>query len=56
MVKWVYDKSGFRFVEFFFNIGTYDIRVSFWTKPDLFEKFLPVYEQIISTLRVTRGL
>lgn len=56
MVKWIYDKSGFRFVEFFFNIGTYDIRISFWTKPDLFEKFLPVYEQIISTLRVTRGL
>lgn len=52
MVKWIYEKSGFRFEEFFFNIDTYDIRVAFWSKPELFEKFTPVYEQIMSTLSV----
>ncbi len=56
MIKWVYDKGNFRFAEYFFSIGTYDIRISFWTKSDLFEKFLPVYEAIISSLEVTGGL
>jgi hypothetical protein len=56
LVKWTYAKSGFRFVEFFFAIDTYDIRIAFWTHPDLFDNFLPVYEQIISTLIVTGGL
>ena len=31
MSKWIYDKSGYRFVEFFFIVDTYDIRLSFWT-------------------------
>ena len=55
MVKWVYDKSGYRFVEFFFVVDTYDIRLSFWTKPQLFENFLPVFEEIMSTLEFTSG-
>ncbi len=55
MIKWVYDKSDYRFVEFFFNIETYDIRISFWTKPNLYDNFLPVFEQIMSTLSLTTG-
>jgi hypothetical protein len=50
MVKWVYDKDGFRFAEFFFNVDTYDVRIAFWTKPELFGNFLPVYEEIIATV------
>ena len=55
MVKWVYDKAGYRFVEFFFVIDTYDVRVSFWTKPQLFTGFLEVFEEIMSTLSLTAG-
>jgi hypothetical protein len=55
MTKWVYNKSGYRFVEFFFIIDTYNIRLSFWTKPDLFSNFLPVFEEIASTVTVTNG-
>ena len=53
MIKWEYEKSGFCFVEFFINVGTYDIRIAFWTKPDLYKNFLPVFEEIISTLTIT---
>jgi hypothetical protein len=56
MVKWVYDKVGFRFAEYFFTIDTYDIRIAFWTRTDNFEKFLPVFEGIMSSLQVTGGL
>lgn len=55
MVKWIYDKAGYRFVEFFFVVGTYDIRLSFWTKPELFTGFLPVFEEIAGTLTLTAG-
>ncbi len=50
MVKWIYDKSGYRFVEFFFVVDTYDIRLSFWTRRQLFSGFLPVFEEIAATL------
>jgi hypothetical protein len=56
LVKWVYDKADFRFAEFFFTIGTYDIRIAFWSRKDLFEKFLPVYEEMISSIEVRSGL
>jgi hypothetical protein len=55
MVKWVYDKAGYRFVEFFFVIDTYDIRLSFWTRPQLFTGFLQVFEEIVSTLSLTNN-
>lgn len=55
ITRWIYDKYGFRFVEYFFNSDTYDIRISFWAKPDYFEKFLPVYEKIMSSLTITNG-
>jgi hypothetical protein len=56
MVKWVYDKSGYRFVEFFFVVDTYDIRLSFWTRPALFDGFLPVFEDIAASLAPVTGL
>lgn len=55
MAKWVYDKSGYRFVEFFFVVDTYDIRLSFWTKPELFVNFLPVFEETAASLTLTAG-
>lgn len=55
MVKWVYDRSEYRFVEFFFTVDTYDIRLAFWSKTDMFARFLPVFEGIISTLELTAG-
>jgi hypothetical protein len=54
-VKWIYDKGDFRFAEFFINIGTYDIRIAFWSRQALFEKFLPVYEDMISSIEVRGG-
>ena len=56
LVKWVYDKADFRFAEFFINIGTYDIRIAFWSRLELFEKFLPLYEEMISSIEVRGGL
>jgi hypothetical protein len=50
MVRWDYARDGFRFVEFFFSVDTYNLRVAFWTKPLLFKNFLPVYKEIIGTL------
>jgi hypothetical protein len=47
---WRYTKGGFCFVEYFFDVDTYDIRVAFWSKPRLFENFLPVYNDIIGSL------
>jgi hypothetical protein len=56
LVKWVYDKADFRFAEFFINIGTYDIRIAFWSRKELFEKFLPSYEEMIGSIEVRGGL
>lgn len=53
MIKWVYEKSGYRFVEFFFNNNTFDIRIAFWTRKEYFDNFLPVFESIISSLTIT---
>jgi hypothetical protein len=53
MIQWIYEKSGFKFVEFFLKIETYNIRIAFWTKPKLFSNFLPVYEDIMATLILT---
>ncbi len=53
MVRWEYAKDEFRFVEFFFSVDTYNIRVAFWTKPALYDHFLPVYEDIMETLSLS---
>ena len=55
MVRWDYEVDGFRFVEFFFTLDTYNIRAAFWTKPSIFDRFEPVYLDIMSSLSfVTR--
>ncbi len=53
MIQWIYEKAGFKFVEFFFKIETYNVRIAFWTKPRLFSNFLPVYEDIMRTMILT---
>jgi len=50
VVTWSYESSGFQFAEFFFTIDTYNIRIAFWSKPNIFKRFLPVYYDIISSL------
>lgn len=50
LVTWLYEKDGFRFIEFFFKVDTYNVRIAFWTKPRLFPQFLPVYKDNIGTL------
>jgi hypothetical protein len=54
-VKWIYTKAGYRFIEFFFVVDTYNVRLSFWTKPELFTNFLPVFEEIVGTITFTSG-
>jgi hypothetical protein len=54
MIRWVYEKAGFKFVEYFFKIETYNVRIAFWAKPKLFANFFPVYEEIMGTM-VTSG-
>ncbi len=51
LIKWEYGISEFRFVEFFFTADTYDIRIAFWARPDIFTRFEPVYYDIISSLK-----
>lgn len=55
VIAWEYQYQGFHFVEYLFASGSYNIRIAFWTKPELFLNFLPVYEEIMSTLTATRG-
>lgn len=50
MIRWDYVVGGFRFVEFFFTLDTYNIRIAFWTKPGIFDRFEPVYLDIMSSL------
>lgn len=50
MVRWNYVKYGFQFIEFFFTLDTYNIRIAFWSKPNIFKRFLPVYFNIMSSL------
>jgi hypothetical protein len=53
MIKWEYLIGNFHFVEFFFVLDTYDVRVAFWTKQTIFDRFLPQYEDIISSITLT---
>ena len=50
VVKWEFSKLGLQYVEFFFTIDTYNIRVAFWSEPEIYRRFLPVYLSIISSL------
>jgi hypothetical protein len=53
MIEWQYEKQGFRFIEFFFKVDTYNIRIAFWTTPELFPNFVQVYREIMGTLNIT---
>jgi hypothetical protein len=50
MVRWDYTVGEFRFVEFFFTLDTYNVRIAFWSKPAIFERFENIYLDIISSL------
>jgi hypothetical protein len=49
-IKWEYVHNGMNFAEFLFRAGTRNVRIAFWTKPELYNEFLPVYEGIMATL------
>lgn len=49
MIKWIYYSNGFKYVEFFLVLDTYDFRIAFWAQPTLFDRFLPEYYTIISS-------
>jgi hypothetical protein len=51
--KWVFDQMGFRFVEYFIKINGCNIRFTFWTKPEQFNRYIDIFEVIMSTLTVT---
>ncbi len=52
MIRWNYNKFGYRFVEYFFTIDTYNMRIAFWATPPIFDRFSSVYVSIISSLEV----
>jgi hypothetical protein len=55
-LKWEYSAGQFRYAEFLFRIGTFNIRIAFWTVPERYDEFLPVYEDIMSTLSTAAGI
>jgi hypothetical protein len=55
LIRWDYRFRGLRFAEFLFRVGTYNVRIAFWTKPELFDDFLPEFEDIMSTLELKAG-
>jgi len=50
MIKWQYTYQGLQYAEFLFRSGTYNVRIAFWTTPDLYTRFLSEYEAIMSSL------
>ncbi len=56
MIRWDYVTGGFRFVEFYFKVDTYNIRIAFWSMPSVFDRFEPVYLDIISSLSLINRL
>ncbi|GAI35280.1 unnamed protein product [marine sediment metagenome] len=50
IVKWEYSKFDMQYVEFFFTMDTYNVRVAFWAEAPIFKRFLPVYLTIMSSL------
>ena len=53
VVRWEYSKSDFKFVEYFFSVDTYNLRIAFWTKPSLYGNFFSVYKEIMGSLVIT---
>jgi hypothetical protein len=55
-MKWEYQYRGLRFVEFLFQVRTYDVRIAFWSTPERYPEFLPAYEDIMATLNYRAAL
>ncbi|MDD5675202.1 MAG: hypothetical protein PHC61_13620 [Chitinivibrionales bacterium] len=53
MLKWVYDGGGgqYRFAEYFIRLGTYNIRIAFWTERGSFDGFKDTFESTIRTFK-----
>jgi hypothetical protein len=49
---WRYDADGFCFIEYFFNLDTYNVRIAYWTTPELFKRFRPVYDDMIGSVDI----
>lgn len=52
MIRWSYTEYGCQFIEFFFAVDTYNIRIAFWAQSAVFQRFLPVYFSIISSIEI----
>lgn len=56
VVIWEYSKkngqSKVRFIEFFFALRSYTIRIAFWADPRIFVRFLPVYFDTMTSLEI----
>jgi hypothetical protein len=54
VISWEYSKqigkSRTRFIEFFFSVRTYTIRIAFWADPRIFNRFVRVYGDIVSSI------
>lgn len=50
MIKWTYTSHDHKFVEFFFTLDTYNLRIAFWALPSTLDRFYPVYLDIMSSL------
>jgi hypothetical protein len=50
MTRWLYTLHGLQYAEYFFTFDTYNLRLAFWTTPDRFDRFLPVYTDIMATI------
>jgi hypothetical protein len=44
VVKWEYSVAQFRFCEYFYQLGTYDMRLAFWSDPSTFDRFKVIFE------------
>ncbi len=52
MIRWSYTEYGHQFTEFLFTVDTYNIRIAFWSQPVVFQRFLPVYLSIMSSIEI----
>ena len=51
LIRWEYSVGNYRFGEYFYQVGTYNIRLAFWTDPLTYTRFRPIYENSARSLR-----
>lgn len=53
MVEWeaAHPSTGLVFVEYVVLVGSYDIRMTFWTHPSLLERYKPEFRKVVASLR-----